>query len=88
MAQSPAPLPKHIACYALLAHPQGKTMLDDLETAFGFNSPVFIPDKDGRLDTLQAARRDGAHDVIRRIKDRLNQTQNYGQTTQTTVIKP
>jgi hypothetical protein len=87
MAETPEPLPKNVQCYALLAQKAGELIIEDLETAFGFKSDIFTPNAHGIFDTHAAAKRDGALSVIRRIKDRLHQTQNYGTTQKTTVIK-
>lgn len=71
MSKSPASLPKNVACYKILTHPEGADLLADLDTTFGLNADTFIPNQNGVYDPIQAALRDGSRRVLLHIHKRL-----------------
>lgn len=72
MSKSPASLPKHVACYKLLTHPEGADILADLDLTFGLNADTFIPNAQGIYDPIQAALRDGSRRVLLHIHKRVS----------------
>jgi len=51
----------------------GKRVLEDLKTVFGFKFPTFVPRQGGEYDTHHAAIRDGQRQVILHVETVLSE---------------
>jgi hypothetical protein len=59
---------KTLLSYGIINTPDGDLLLQDLDRAFGFHYPAFLPGADGTLDPIRAAVRDGQRQVLLHIR--------------------
>jgi hypothetical protein len=67
--------------------PEGMLVMENLEKAFGFSAPAFVPGENGTFDPIRAAIRDGQRQVLLHIKSMSDKSNEQENTTKPTVSK-